>query len=66
VSYWGEDRVDIGCQHRSINEWLTDYEELANKNEFTPEQITEYRGYVEFIASIHAREATSKFEEATP
>jgi carbonic anhydrase/acetyltransferase-like protein (isoleucine patch superfamily) len=55
VSYWGEDRVDIGCQHRSIGEWLTGYEEIADKHEFTPEQIAEYRGYVEFIASIHNR-----------
>jgi hypothetical protein len=22
VSYWGEDRVDIGCQGRSIEAWL--------------------------------------------
>jgi hypothetical protein len=57
VSYWGEDRVDIGCQDRSISEWLTNYKDIAAENNFTDEQIREYRGYVEFIKSIHDREA---------
>jgi hypothetical protein len=62
VSYWGEDRVDVGCQSRSIDQWLTDYTEIASKHEFTSGQIEEYRSYVEFIKSIHAPEIREKEE----
>jgi hypothetical protein len=56
VSYWGEDRIDIGCQSRSIDEWLTDYAGIAKEYEFTTCEIEEYRGYVEFIKSVHIKE----------
>ena len=41
VSYWGEDRVDIGCQSRSIEGWLTDYTGIAEEHGFTAEEIPE-------------------------
>jgi hypothetical protein len=56
VYYWGEDRIDIGCKSRSIDEWLTDSTDiasLAKEYNFTLEAVAEYRGYVEFIKSIH-------------
>jgi hypothetical protein len=55
VSYWGEDRIDIGCQKRSIDQWLTDYAGIAAENNFTEAEIAEYRGYVEFIQSVHLK-----------
>ncbi|MDR2020650.1 MAG: hypothetical protein LBQ14_07805 [Treponema sp.] len=59
VSYWGEDRVDIGCQQRSIEDWLTGYEEIARVYDFTPDEITEYRRYVAFVKSVHSKEAVN-------
>jgi NDP-sugar pyrophosphorylase family protein len=56
VSYWGEDRIDIGCQKRSIEGWLTDYAGIAAEHNFTDAAIAEYRGYVEFIQSVHVKE----------
>lgn len=56
LSYWGEDRIDIGCTSRSIHEWLNDSEEIARKNNFNQEQTAEYRSYVELIAGLHAKE----------
>jgi acyl-[acyl carrier protein]--UDP-N-acetylglucosamine O-acyltransferase len=56
VSYWGEDRIDIGCQSRSIEGWLTNYTDIAKEHNFTIEEIEEYRGYVELIKSVHAKE----------
>ena len=53
VSYWGENRVDIGCTARSIEAWLTDYENIAKQYNFTTEEIAEYRAYVEFIKTVH-------------
>jgi carbonic anhydrase/acetyltransferase-like protein (isoleucine patch superfamily) len=56
LSYWGEDRIDIGCEKRSIQDWLTG-EDIAKRYDFKPDEITEYRSYVEFIARIHSGEA---------
>ncbi|MDR1955809.1 MAG: hypothetical protein LBQ30_03040 [Treponema sp.] len=53
VSYWGEDRIAIGCQHLSIDQWLSEGVDIAKQQNFTVEQIEEYRTYVEFIKSIH-------------
>jgi hypothetical protein len=61
VSYWGEDRIDIGCQSRSIEGWLTGYTDIAKEHNFTIEEIEEYRGYVELIKLVHAKE-TQKAE----
>jgi hypothetical protein len=55
VSYWGEDRVDIGCASRSIDAWLNDYADIANEHNFTAAEIEEYRSYVEFIKFVHLK-----------
>ena len=55
VSYWGENRVDIGCTSRSIEEWLTDSTDIAEKHNFTTEAVAEYRASVEFIKTVHDR-----------
>jgi hypothetical protein len=59
VSYWGEDRVDIGCHSRSIDDWLNDSTNIAMEYDYTIEQVEEYRGYVEFIKSVHSRKDNS-------
>jgi UDP-3-O-[3-hydroxymyristoyl] glucosamine N-acyltransferase len=53
LAYWGEDRINIGCQSKTIEEWLTDYEEIADEYDFSEKEIAEYMAYVKFIASIH-------------
>jgi NDP-sugar pyrophosphorylase family protein len=58
VSYWEEDRIDIGCQSRSIDQWLNDYADIASEHDFSPAEIDEYRCYVEFIKSIHNRKTS--------
>ena len=60
VSYWGEDRVDIGCQSRSIDQWLEDYQDIAREHNFNIKEIEEYRGYVEFIKSVHRKTEAEK------
>jgi hypothetical protein len=53
VSYWGEDRIDIGGVSRTINAWLTDYTDIAKMYNFTVGELKEYRPIVELINSIH-------------
>ena len=53
VSYWGENRIDIGCKSLSISDWFEKGYEIAEKENFTSEQVTEYKSYIEFIQTIH-------------
>ena len=53
VSYWGEDRIDIGCQSRKINEWLSDCDDLAKKQNYGKKEIFEYKKYINFIKNVH-------------
>lgn len=53
VSYWGEDRIDIGCEVHTIAEWLERFQEIGNCHRYTAEQIQEYESYIRFIAAVH-------------
>ena len=60
VSYWGEDRIDIGCHHKPIAWWYEHGENVGRKECFTDEQIEEYRRYVDMIAAIHGAVAAKE------
>lgn len=48
--YWGEgDLVEIGCQRRSLKEWLVNNEEIAKEFKLNSEQ---HRHYMEILLSI--------------
>lgn len=52
VYYWtGE--ISIDCHRHTIQEWLENYAEIGKKHGYTPEEIEEYRGYIEAIALLH-------------
>ena len=53
VSYWGEDRIDIGCKRHSIPVWLKYYENIGNIEGYTEEEKREYFQYIKMIAAIH-------------
>ena len=54
VSYWGEDRIDIGCQQHSIEDWRSTGKEIGAKYQFADAQMEEYSRYIELIAAVHA------------
>ena len=53
VSYWGQDRIDIGCNKDSIKKWLDKYVEIGKNNGYSDQQIEEYGKYINLINSIH-------------
>jgi hypothetical protein len=55
VSYWGEDRIDIGCKSHSISDWFENYENIAKQYNFTDVEIEEYLIYCKMIQQIHNR-----------
>lgn len=55
LSYWGEDRIDIGCEQHTIAEWIEHAEAIGKNNEYTDEEIAEYLTYTNFVKSIHEK-----------
>jgi len=45
--------LNIGCMSLTVKEWLKDGEEISRKNEYTDEQIEEYRKIIKCIANTY-------------
>ncbi|EMS84075.1 transferase hexapeptide repeat protein [Leptospira noguchii] len=55
VSYWGEDRIDIGRKSLSIQGWIDSYSDIVINSDYTQEEIEEYRHYINIISEIHKK-----------
>ena len=53
VSYWGEDVIQIGCKRYTISEWQKHFQKIGEAEGYSPEQIEEYKGYIDLIATMH-------------
>ena len=53
VSYWGVDAIQIGCTRHTISEWQAHFRKIGEAENYTPEQIEEYKGYIDLIATLH-------------
>jgi hypothetical protein len=53
VSYWGEDVIQIGCKRYSISEWQKHFQKIGEAEGYSPEQMEEYKGYIDLIATMH-------------
>ena len=54
VTYWGCDSIQIGCKRYSISEWQHHFQKIGLAEDYTPEQIEEYKGYIDLIDKMHA------------
>jgi len=53
VYYWGEDKIQIGCQSFTISEWETNFKIIGIKHNYSGEQIKEYEYYINAIRQFH-------------
>ena len=53
VSYWGEDVIQIGCKRYTISEWQKHFRIIGEAEGYSPEQMEEYKGYIDLIAAMH-------------
>jgi UDP-3-O-[3-hydroxymyristoyl] glucosamine N-acyltransferase len=65
VSYWGEDKVAIGCQVKTIDEWLDNHKEIAKKYGFDKTRTAKYLGYLRVIKLLHKMNMKAKNKELT-
>jgi tetrahydrodipicolinate N-succinyltransferase len=59
VLYWGENNIKIGCEVATIEEWEDIYQEVGEEENYTPEQIAEYFGYIQIVKAFHAANSLS-------
>lgn len=53
VSYWGEDVIQIGCKRYTISEWQKHFRKISEAKGYSTEQMEEYKGYIDLIATMH-------------
>lgn len=53
VSYWGAEVIQIGCKRFSISEWQQHFQKIGQAENYTSDQIEEYKGYIDLIAAMH-------------
>lgn len=63
VSYWGEDKIQIGCEQNTVQGWIENYEAVGKNNRYSAAQIAEYKSYIDIVAAFHAVNATPAKEE---
>jgi hypothetical protein len=55
--YWGENKLQIGCRQYTIEKWKSVFESVGRDHEYSDEQIKEYAGYINMIATLHESKA---------
>lgn len=53
VSYWGEGVIQIGCKCYTISEWQKHFRKIGEAEGYSTEQMEEYKGYIDLIATMH-------------
>ena len=50
--FYMDGKIKIGCVEKTIPEWLLEYEKIGKENDYTEEQIKEYKKYIDMIAML--------------
>jgi hypothetical protein len=50
--FFMDDKIKIGCEDHSVEEWVNNYKEIGENNDYSLEQIEEYRKYIFMIAEF--------------
>lgn len=47
-----DNEITIGCERHTFEEWLEKYDEIGRNNNYSDEDITEYKKYIDLAASL--------------
>ena len=50
--FYMDGKIRIGCVEKTVDEWLLEYEKIGKENNYTDEQIKEYKKYIDMIAML--------------
>ena len=51
ICNYENDKIQIGCIVESFEWWAENYETVGERESYTPEQVKEYKSYIDFIIS---------------
>ena len=63
ISWFSPTQIAIGCTVFTPDEWLEEYESLAEDEDFTADQVKEYRSYFDFLIAQGPSGMTMRSEE---
>ena len=43
----------IGCEKHTFDEWLSNYEEIGRKHEYSEDEIKEYKRYIDLAVAMY-------------
>ncbi len=52
VSWYGCNQIQIGCHKKEISWWLENYNEVGKREGYTPDQIKEYKTYIDMCKQM--------------
>lgn len=55
ITYWGENKIQIGCKGYAINEWLLHVENIGRSESYSEKEIAEYKDIIDTIAELHKK-----------
>jgi hypothetical protein len=44
--------IKIGCHRLTVEEWIARYQEIGGREGYSPEQIAEYKTYIDMCAML--------------
>ena len=50
--FYINDIIQIGCEKWAVDHWLENYQFIGENNDYTPEEIAEYKTYIDMIANL--------------
>lgn len=50
--YYHDGTITIGCESHTAAEWIKNYKSIGEANEYTAEQIAEYKQYINICAKF--------------
>jgi hypothetical protein len=56
---WSDgDIIKIGCEVHNVDEWVNQYCEIGKANGYSPDEISEYKAYIELCSQFVPKKAT--------
>ena len=52
VSWYGCNKIQIGCHKKDIDWWLENYKVIGKREGYTPDQIAEYKTYIDMCKQM--------------
>ena len=50
--FYGSDEIVIGCERKTVSEWLDQYDKIGKANNYSEEQIKKYKMFIDICSRL--------------